>query len=39
MDLILRLFLRLGALLAPRPETLLKPVPVPVRRRPACPPR
>ncbi len=31
MDLIVRLFLRLGALLEPKPEVLLKPVPVRVR--------
>lgn len=39
MDLIVRLFLRLGALFEPRPETMLTPVPVPVRVRPAHPPR
>ena len=36
MDLIVRLFLRLGALLAPKPE--LVPIPVPVRdQRPRRP--
>lgn len=34
MDLIVRLFLRLGALFEVRPEAALKPVPVPVRIRP-----
>jgi hypothetical protein len=33
MDLIVRLFLRLGALFAPRPGVALKPVPVPARAR------
>jgi len=32
MDLLVRLFLRLGAMLQPSP--VLKPIPVPVRNRP-----
>ncbi len=35
MDLLVRLFLRLGALLEPAP--VLKPVPVPVRKQPRLP--
>lgn len=37
MDLIVRLFLRLGLLLAPRPA--LRPVPVPARSHPPRTPR
>ena len=35
MDLIVRLFLRLGALL--EPPVALQPIPVPVRNRPRLP--